>query len=220
MKKFIYLITPPFIFNYFKNFKLIKKSSSDEDEEKRNLFDGETTLFADLLNNSKVYGEYGVGKSTVYAVEHSNSKIISVDTSIDWINRVHAETKNLPNYKNLKMIHIDVGELEPYGHPKNYSRNNNFLNYFNSIWELETKPDFVLIDGRFRVACFLTCLKFGNIGTKILFDDYMDRERYHIVEQFEKPIINNGRQALFEISAKTNIEILDGYISKFEYVFD
>ena len=26
--------------------------------------------------------------------------------------------KNLPNYKNLKMIHIDVGELEPYGHPK------------------------------------------------------------------------------------------------------
>ena len=47
----------------------------------------------------------------------------------------------------------------------------------------------------------------------------MDRERYHIVEQFEKPI-NNGRQALFEISAKTNIEILDGYISKFEYVFD
>ena len=34
----------------------------------------------------------------------------------------------------------------------------------------------------------------------------MDRERYHIVEQFEKPIINNGRQALFEISAKTNIE--------------
>ena len=37
MKKFIYLITPPFIFNYFKNFKLIKKSSSDEDEEKRNL---------------------------------------------------------------------------------------------------------------------------------------------------------------------------------------
>ena len=60
--------------------------------------------------------------------------------------------QNLPNYKNLKMIHIDVGELEPYGHPKNYSRNKNFLNYFNSIWELETKPDFVLIDGRFRVA--------------------------------------------------------------------
>ena len=32
-------------------------------------------------------------KVYVYAVEHSNSKIISVDTSIDWINRVHAETK-------------------------------------------------------------------------------------------------------------------------------
>tara|TARA_B100001057_G_C22856175_1_gene952747 strand:+ start:24 stop:680 length:657 start_codon:yes stop_codon:yes gene_type:complete len=218
MKKLLYLITPPFLFNYFKSFKSIEKNTSKR--KKESLFDGESALFRNLLDNSMVYGEYGVGKSTIFAVEHSNSQIISVDTSKEWINKVDTETLNLPNYKNLKMIHIDVGELEPYGHPKNYLQSNNFSKYFKSIWELEIKPDFVLIDGRFRVACFLTCLKFGNIGTKILFDDYMDRERYHIVEQFEKPIVTNARQALFEISSERNFEMLDSYISKFEYVFD
>jgi hypothetical protein len=37
------------------------------------------------------------------------------------------------------------------------------------------KPDLVLIDGRFRLACFLHPLLAAAPGTPILFDDYTNR---------------------------------------------
>ena len=33
--------------------------------------------------------------------------------------------------------------------------------------------DCVLVDGRFRVCCFLTSLKNAEQGTRIIFDDYV-----------------------------------------------
>src|SRR5690606_11143736 len=46
------------------------------------------------------------------------------------------------------------------------------------------RPDLVLIDGRFRRACFLSSRIFAAPGTQILFDDFADRAHYHGVERF------------------------------------
>ena len=92
------------------------------------------------------------------------------------------------------------------------------------MWEDDIKPDMVLIDGRFRVCCFLTSIKYGNTGTKIVFDDYYSDRRniYHIVEEFITPNLRHGRQAIFEIPAKDGIdmETLDQYIASFRLVMD
>ena len=59
-------------------------------------------------------------------------------------------------------------------------------------------PDLILIDGRFRVSTFLSCvLKFP--GAKVLFDDYVDRENYHVVESVIKPKRTVGRIAEFKV---------------------
>ena len=98
----------------------------------------------------------------------------------------------------------------------------NFLNYANDIWNRELKPNFVLIDGRLRVLCFLISLKNCNPGTKIIFDDYVSRKYYHIVEELIKPSSDDGRQCLFEVGDKKNIDMkkLDFLINKFNYILD
>ena len=81
-------------------------------------------------------------------------------------------------------------------------------------------PDVVLIDGRFRVACFLYALIHTKPGTVIIFDDYADRPEYHVVEEVISPVEVDQRQAKFvrpngELS-KAAAHLLD----KFEFVMD
>ena len=82
------------------------------------------------------------------------------------------------------------------------------------------KPELVLIDGRFRVACFLFSLINGSPGTKIIFDDYVNRPHYHVVEEFIKPIETCGIQALFIIPKNLDYNNIEKTIEQFVHVFD
>lgn len=64
---------------------------------------------------------------------------------------------------------------------------------------------YLLIDGRFRVACFVSALVRIQKPTLILFDDYKERSEYHIVERILKPTQLVGRMAIFH--AVPNIDI-------------
>ena len=182
-----------------------------------NLFEDESELFIHYLVNAKCYGEYGVGISTVYAARYQNKKTISVDTDPVWVNKVK---DNLLSKDNIDISHIDFGEELFYGRPKSYKNRDNIKFYLNYIWQKNSKPDLVLIDGRFRVACFLTSLIHAEKGTYIIFDDYILRQHYHIVEMFEKPIEKNNRQAVFRVSKNYNFDEVSHYLNKFEFVFD
>ena len=184
----------------------IKKSPISVDNE----------LFEKYLNQSKTYGEYGVGVSTVFANRYQNKHTIAVDSDKNWILDVK---KNSFYNKNLEITHIHLGKLKNWGTPEGYEYRHNFKKYLNVIWEKTSKPDLVLVDGRFRVACFLTSLLNADAGSIIIFDDYTLRPEYHIVELFEKPIEINKRQAAFQVSGSYDSKELQFYIDKFEFVF-
>ena len=98
----------------------------------------------------------------------------------------------------------------------------NFESYRTWVWRQGVSPDVVLVDGRFRVACFLTSLIEAVENTIIIFDDYADRHHYHVVERFLKPFKCCGRQAFFRVQSMTTQDrkkVLE-MISKFEYVMD
>tara|TARA_B100000963_G_scaffold360959_1_gene394082 strand:- start:23052 stop:23696 length:645 start_codon:yes stop_codon:yes gene_type:complete len=213
IKKILVSILPPVIIYLLKPFKKIFDS-------KNSLFDGDDKLFKQILLNTKIYGEYGCGKSTIWVANNSECQILGVDSSEKWIDFVQS---NMPR-KNPRHVlkYVDLGPILDWGFPSSYRKRENFRDYTDSIWLHELKPDTVLIDGRFRVCCFLTSLIKGNPGTKVIFDDYTMREIYHIVEIFVKPKDLCGRQALFIIpdfdhETKSSIEDL---IEKFRYVLD
>jgi hypothetical protein len=186
---------------------------------KLSLFDGNDYLFITNINSAKIYGEYGCGTSTIYVALNSDATILSVDSSQDWINSV---SNKLSGRGKIKLHYANVGVVGEWGTPINYKNYSNFNEYTDWIWKQDLSPDIVLIDGRFRVCCFLTSLLFAKEGTKLIFDDYTNREYYHIVEMFIQPSITSGRQALFIVPNKNqlNIEKINIFINNFRFVID
>jgi len=209
MKEIIKLLLPPVLLDLYRK---IKKPHHNE------LFDGDNKLFKNILKETEYYVEYGCGSSSNWVLENTNAKVLSVDTSSKWVEYVKESN---PNNKRLEIKHIDVGKIGDWGYPLNYNKRNSFLEYANYPWVKSNNPDTVLIDGRFRVLCFLTCLKYSNKGVTIIFDDYIDRPHYHIVEEFVPIAKVDGRQCIFIVPEKSELPMdkINYEINKFEYVF-
>lgn len=206
-------LLPPVAFRALLKFKsLIMK------EDPNKLFDGNDRMFKDEVASSSVYFEYGCGKSTIWTTSNTKSLMFCVDTSKDWINFVDEKIKS----DRLKTLWVDCGPIGKWGRPKSYQNRENFRRYADILWEQGVQPDIILVDGRFRVLCFLVSLRNAKVGTKIIFDDYINREHYHIVEEFVPREQVCGRQCLFVVPERTDLDLdaLNRCIEKFEYVMD
>lgn len=183
------------------------------------LFDGDDALFKELIKNTEIYFEYGCGKSTEFVCKNTEASIHAVDTSRDWINKLKGLTIGDAS-ERINLNWIDVGEVAEWGYPVSFERRENFKVYAEFLWLKQITPDLVLIDGRFRVFCFLTSVNLAPVGTKILFDDYTNRRVYHVVEEFCEKIDTCGRQALFEVSQSAKRKITDDILATFQNVFN
>jgi len=142
--------------------------------------------------------EYGSGGSTVLGAS-LGKKLWSIESDPNWTDKLNAKIKaDYPN-ANVQVIHRDIGKTGKWGKPKNASNAVNYHSYPMSIWDRTDfeQPDVVLIDGRFRPACFVTAVMRLAKPATILFDDYRDRERYQIVERFMKPARMVEKMAVF-----------------------
>jgi len=209
IKRIFKEITPPLA---IKVFRRIVPYQPKEDTGSESIFDGDDIEFKKYVTQSKVYGEYGCGQSTKWVIANTSAQVYCVDTSLEWINKVVLETSSA---KNLHTQHVNLGEVGGWGYPINYSKRDDFNGYTDWIWEQEEMPDVVLVDGRFRVACFLTSLLKAKQGTVIIFDDYLNRPHYHVVEEFVKVHARAGRQAVF-IVPEFSDEMLFGISSELE----
>ena len=133
-----------------------------------------------------------------------------------WINKVIAD-KTGPR---IDAQWVDLGALGDWGRPLTYEHRDNFVHYVRSPWVRSATPDVVLIDGRFRVCCFLTCLLQAKQDTILVFDDYIDRPHYHIVEELLPPFEWCGRQAIFSVSPDFDRQRATALADRFLYVMD
>jgi len=78
----------------------------------------------------------------------------------------------------------------------------------------------VLVDGRFRVACFLASILSITEDTTIFFDDYVDRDYYHVVEEIIKPNRFCGRQAIFEVNKLVSRQKVEDLLISFIHVME
>ncbi|MEM9574935.1 MAG: hypothetical protein AAF870_06885 [Pseudomonadota bacterium] len=209
-------LLPPLIASPLK--RIFSPAQVEEKEEL--LFDGDNEMFLECVGNAKNYAEFGCGLSSKWVAKETDANMICVDTSSEWIERTE---KDVP-LGRAKFIHVDCGVLGAWGKPVDFSRRNSFIDYPNAIWDRPPlEPyDVILIDGRFRVVCFLTCLIKAKPGTVVIFDDYINRPQYHIVEEFVRLSERCGRQAKFIVPDQKEIDPIEiqALIEKFEYVMD
>jgi hypothetical protein len=106
------------------------------------------------------------------------------------------------------------------GRSLTYKRRDNFVQYVKSPWVRSATPDVVLIDGRCRVCCFFTSLLQATPGTIVVFDDYINRPHYHIVEELLVPFEWCGRQAIFSVPPDLDRQRALALADRFLYVTD
>ena len=79
------------------------------------------------------------------------------------------------------------------------------------------KIDTILIDGRFRVACALNIYPYISIKTRVLFDDFLNRqEQYGIILKYYSIEKHFGNMVL--LKKIDNIDIDNNIIEKYELI--
>ncbi len=162
----------------------------------KNIFFGDklTNLyFENKLKKSRFYFEYGSGASTILA-DKLDKKFMSLELDKSYYKYI------LKILKKKNIIYFNIGPVGEYSYPllKNKKIIKNYIETIDKYFRKKMYPDFILIDGRFRVACCLNLLKFINkkkFNSIILLDDFHKRTYYYVLkEYFYLKIV--GRMAL------------------------
>lgn len=150
--------------------------------------------------DARIILEYGSGGSTRVAADMPGKFVMSVESDLDWMRKLRRDLVTAASPVILQ--HVDIGPVGPWGRPLSHAHWRTYHRYPNSVWEQPwfRQPDTVLIDGRFRNACFAAVILHAKRPVKVLFDDYGLRERYRLVERIIQPHSISGRLAEFLVA--------------------
>jgi hypothetical protein len=162
---------------------------------------GEAALLAQVLTRAHRYLEFGAGGSTVFALRAGVSSLVSVESDVAWIARLHAEPLAAEAIleKRLLLLHADIGETGDLGRPATAASRARWPAYAGAPWPHvhAERLDAVLIDGRFRVACILETAMRCQPATQIAVHDFWNRPEYHAVLDFLVPVARQGTLGVF-----------------------
>ena len=168
----------------------------------------DTFLFYKYLSKAKRFLEYGSGGSTYQASLRPNIiSITSIESCPIWY---HEMLKHINEKVSLHYIDIN-SKPNTWGHPGTTSKESLIL-YSEPKYKNE---DLILIDGRFRVACAMKLWNKINNNTIILFDDFLNREYYHIVLDYFD-IIEKGKSMV--VLKKNNNQPPEDIIKQYELI--
>jgi hypothetical protein len=175
--------------------------------------DGESyRVLTEYLKKTSVFLEFGAGGSTFLALHTGVNEVHSVESDLVFLSSISKRVYSLGLAPKFHPHPIDIGPTGEWGAPKSRDFASTWFLYPLKVWyELifsQSSPDLILIDGRFRVSCFLASLVLAKKGATILFDDYYERSYYHVVESFIKPSLRVGRLAVFEKTNRSSLSCL------------
>jgi hypothetical protein len=158
-----------------------------------------------FIKNSRIdtYLEYGAGESTKLALQIAHV-VLSVENDREFLAGI-----NNPGSAVFHPIYVNTGSTVQWGHPRfnrpTRRRVNRWKKYPQAPWDimghLGLVPDFILVDGRFRVACVLESLLRlpTKSGCQFLVDDFFDREEsYSPMLEFVCDVQSHDRAVSFK----------------------
>jgi hypothetical protein len=150
----------------------------------------EQNLFASFLRSAKGYAEFGSGGSTYLASALVDGPVVTLDSSRDWLDQVAAACAKDPDRRQPRLVFVDIGPTGAWGAPADASCKSRWERYSLDLWEIEgtEDSDVVLVDGRFRVACFVESLLRCRPDTVVLFHDFGNRPHYHVAHEAGREI--------------------------------
>ncbi|WP_244486312.1 hypothetical protein [Bradyrhizobium viridifuturi] len=93
----------------------------------------ELTLFKSFVDLSQRYLEFGSGGSTWLACQTRKEWVISIDSSLEWLNNVGDATRDASTRPLL--LHVDIGKLREWGYPVEKEKEGSWPEYHERVWE-------------------------------------------------------------------------------------
>lgn len=170
--------------------------------------------YSQLLKNSAGHVEYGAGASTLFAAGFG-VPVVSVETDVKFTELLQ---RRLGNANNVHLRHVDIGRTGDWGVPRKAIPDPATLikwrRYPIAPWSLAkalglARPNFVFVDGRFRVASALASLRAtaGDDQARIMVDDYTLRPEYWVLEALSEMVGVYGEAAVFKPSRVENARL-------------
>lgn len=191
----------------------------------------EESLLRKYFAKASNYLEFGSGGSTIAAVQYPNLKSIQVvENDPEWVRALH-KNQDIQAAEGSGRLRFHVRDIGPilkfgYGYPVATGHDEGFpvvqdeelRRKFASYWDIKDLTlenlDFVLVDGRFRVNCFLNVLKHAGADTHIAIHDYF-RPNYHVIENFAEKVESVGFLSIFKARANIDQAHLDEVMSDY-----
>jgi hypothetical protein len=140
----------------------------------------ELGLLASFLRCAQHYFEFGAGGSTCLA-----ASLVAQS--------VTAEPRK------PQLIHVDIGPIRDWGYPADDTAREKWPVYHDGVWEhpRAKSADLFLVDGRFRVACFMQIILHTGPDSLIAIHDFASRKEYHVVREVAREIARSEDLAVF-----------------------
>ena len=149
--------------------------------------DEEQYLFWQSIPRGGVCLEFGMGGSTSLFFARGAAVLYSVEGDLDFMMAVCDDSllRSKIATRSFFPVYADIGPVENWSYPTGLPAPS-WLNYHHTVWEkIPAKDvDFVLIDGRFRVACVLQCFLRCRPDSVYLIHDFTIRPTYASVLKY------------------------------------
>lgn len=183
----------------------------------------EQHAFNKAVQQSSYYLEFGLGGSTLRAIQKSTAIIHTVESSSTWISHLRQYRLVRANEnKRLHIFHVDIGPTGDWGYPISSGSDGLFPRYSSAIFQVidRTQVDLALIDGRFRVACVLkTILEcHENKDLRIIIHDFWNRPQYHIVLNHLNTISRVDTMGIFSVKPDVDLQAIAVDYERFQYL--
>lgn len=161
----------------------------------------EKATYQRYLREASVVLEFGIGGSTGLAAEVPGIKLIGIDSHPDWIAKCRQDPRiaALNADRRLKLFHVDIGPVGNWGIPTDPASARKWPAYSLDVWSKlgSWKPDFVFIDGRFRLSCALQSVINLPQARYICMHDFWSRDHYAPILDFVEVIDRVGELGVF-----------------------
>ncbi|MFC7776985.1 hypothetical protein ACFQW4_07900 [Pantoea sp. GCM10028869] len=178
----------------------------------------ETELFERYVKQSTRYYEFGSGGSTKLATRNG-IEVFGVESDKFWVDTLHKEAGPLCN-----VDYVDIGPTKEWGYPVDNSHQDKFPLYSEAINQHAQGFDFILVDGRFRVACTLNAIKHSLAtqidaqNTLIFIHDFWSRSDYHAVLEFLETVEKAEDAGVFKIKSGIDPVYMERMLQRYKYI--
>jgi hypothetical protein len=158
----------------------------------------ESALFKSFASHAEDYLEFGSGGSTYVAAQLVSHTVTTLDSSQEWLDRVALACKEDNCRIVPTLVAVDVGETQEWGYPADEDTRERWPAYHEAIWERPGSHDcdLYMVDGRFRVACFMQILLRCRPDALIMIHDFA-RPEYQVINAVARPIASAEELSVF-----------------------